>query len=185
MVKWPFRRSEETSTEQPEYQVPPEIQDYYQAERRERTGLAWIMATATLVVTIILAIGLFFGGRWIYRKVVGNDSQPTVSNSNVEQTTTDNQPESQQTSSASTSQPSPSPTPPASTPSASTPAPTPSPSTATPPAASSPNTLAANSQSSLPNTGPGDVAAAAVIATVLGTATHYAVTSRRFSRSRR
>lgn len=182
MVKWPFRRSEEISSEQPEYQVPTEIQDYYQAERRERTGLAWIMATATLVVTIILAIGLFFGGRWIYRKVVGNDSQSTASNSNVEQTTTDNQPESQQTSSASTNQPTPAPTPPASTPSASTPSPTPSPSTPTPPT-STPSTLAANTQSSLPNTGPGDVVAVVVAATVLGTITHYVVTNRRFSRS--
>lgn len=55
--------------------VPAEIQEYYQAEKRDRTGIAWLLAFATLVVTILLAAGIFFAGRWAYRKIAGNDGQ--------------------------------------------------------------------------------------------------------------
>lgn len=58
--------------------VPQEVQSYYQAEKRERTGIAWMLALGTLVATVILAIGLYFGGRWLYRTVFGsNDSKTT------------------------------------------------------------------------------------------------------------
>lgn len=53
--------------------VPAEIQEYYQAERRERTGVAWLLAFGTLIVTILLAAGIFFAGRWTYRQIAGND----------------------------------------------------------------------------------------------------------------
>lgn len=68
---WPFKRR----NKQDQSDVPPEIQDYYQSERRERTGIAWLLALATLAVTVVLAIILFFGGRWLYRTFFGNDTQ--------------------------------------------------------------------------------------------------------------
>ncbi len=61
---WPFKRKQ---TNQPA--IPTEVKDYYQAERRERVGIAWLLALATLVATVVLAFGLFFGGRWVYRKI--------------------------------------------------------------------------------------------------------------------
>lgn len=180
MVKWPFRRKNDASEEQPEYQVPSEIQDYYQAERRERAGIAWLMATGTLVVTIILAVGLFFGGRWAYRKVKGNDSQQAATNSNVEQATGDNQPQTPQASSANTSQPSPTPPAAPTPPPPAAPTPSTAPAASTPPATSSASTSA---QSNLPNTGPGNVVAGFIVATILGTSAHYLMTNRRTSRS--
>jgi flagellar motor protein MotB len=57
--------------------VPEEIQEYYQTERRERAGIAWLLAFGTLVVTIVLAAGIFFAGRWAYRKIAGSDNGST------------------------------------------------------------------------------------------------------------
>ncbi len=57
--------------------VPAEIQEYYQAERRERTGIAWLLALGTLLVTIILALAIFFAGRWVWRTVTNNDDSQT------------------------------------------------------------------------------------------------------------
>src|SRR3990167_6929270 len=55
--------------------VPEEVKGYYQAERRERLWLAWLLAFATLVVTVFIVIGLSFGGRWAYRKIAHKDKK--------------------------------------------------------------------------------------------------------------
>lgn len=55
-------------------EVPEEIQEYYQTERRERAGIAWLLAFGTLIITIVLAAGIFFAGRWAYRKIAGTDN---------------------------------------------------------------------------------------------------------------
>lgn len=60
--------------------LPQEVREYYQTERRERTGMAWLLAIGTLLVTFIIAAALFFGGRWAYRAVFGNDDNKTASN---------------------------------------------------------------------------------------------------------
>ncbi len=58
--------------------LPPEVQQYYQANRKERTSVAWLLAFATLAVTVIVAFGVFFTGRWVYRKIAGNDKPTAV-----------------------------------------------------------------------------------------------------------
>ena len=63
-----FKRNNKTN-------VPPEIQEYYQTERRERAGIAWLLAVGTLVATILLTAGIFFAGRWTYRKIAGDDKK--------------------------------------------------------------------------------------------------------------
>lgn len=50
--------------------VPAEIQEYYNAEQRERVGLAWIIAIVSLVVSLAVIFGIFFGGRYIYRTYI-------------------------------------------------------------------------------------------------------------------
>lgn len=55
--------------------VSKELEEFYQNERRERFGVAWLLAFGTLVTTLLLASALFFGGRWLYR-VVTNDNTP-------------------------------------------------------------------------------------------------------------
>ncbi len=59
---WPFKRKDKNLDA-----VPAEVQEYYQAEKRERVGLAWILAFVTLAATVAVVLGLFFGGRALYR----------------------------------------------------------------------------------------------------------------------
>ena len=57
---------------------PEEIREYYQAERRERAGMAWLLAIGTLLLTFLIAAGLFFGGRLAYRALFDNDNKPST-----------------------------------------------------------------------------------------------------------
>ncbi len=50
--------------------VLPEVESYYAAEKRERSGLAWLAALASVAFAAALILGLFFGGRWIYRRYI-------------------------------------------------------------------------------------------------------------------
>lgn len=81
-MNWtPWRRNQDTSS------VPAEVQDYYQSERRERVGVAWLLAVGTLLATLAVVIALFFGGRWVWNKIAGNDDKktPTTSQQQTEQ----------------------------------------------------------------------------------------------------
>lgn len=75
MAIWPFNRKKKQNEA-----LPEEVQEYYESGRKQQTGMAWLLALGTLVVTVLLATVLFFGGRWIYQKVTGNDEpdQPTT-----------------------------------------------------------------------------------------------------------
>jgi cytoskeletal protein RodZ len=119
--------------------------------------MAWLLAVGTLLVTFIIAAGLFFGGRWAYRTVFDNNDNKTASNSdnslrvdekgNViggdQQSSNNSAGQSTGTSSTSTNTPSPSATSSSSSSTNNTPATTPS---------STPNTGPVE----LINTGPGD-----------------------------
>ena len=61
--------------------LPEEVRQYYDSERRERRGRAWLLAFATLLVTFLLAAALFFAGRWLYRAVFDNDNKKTTTTS--------------------------------------------------------------------------------------------------------
>jgi hypothetical protein len=157
-MKWPFRRKKQDSNIPA---MPPEVQQYYQAEQRERTGVAWLLAGITLVVTVLVVMGLFFGGRWVYRKVrhnVGNkgtvattqQSQDASSSESGASTSTSDNGQSANSSNAGSS----SNTPAASTPSSSG-------SSAATGAGSSASTSQGTvsttaARTSIPNTGPGD-----------------------------
>lgn len=77
MANWSLRRKNTQEN------VPEEVKEYYQAERRERVGVAWLLALVTLAVTILLAAALFFGGRWVYRSLFVDDND--TDSSQVEQ----------------------------------------------------------------------------------------------------
>lgn len=55
--------------------LPEEVGEYYQSQKRERVGVAVILGVVALVITLVVASALFFGGRFIYRKIKG-DSKP-------------------------------------------------------------------------------------------------------------
>lgn len=72
MVRTPWNRNR-TRPDSP--QVPAEVEEYYQSTQKERRGVAWLLAFATLLLTLIIAVALFFGGRWLYRTVFGNNDK--------------------------------------------------------------------------------------------------------------
>src|SRR5690606_3533 len=58
--------------------VPDEVKEYYESSERERMGTTWLLAFVTLILTILLALGIFFGGRWLYRKITHKSSPETT-----------------------------------------------------------------------------------------------------------
>src|SRR6478735_9277899 len=54
----------------------PEVEQYYTAERRDRAGLAWILALVSILIVALLIVALFFGGRLLYRTVTDKNDQP-------------------------------------------------------------------------------------------------------------
>jgi cytoskeletal protein RodZ len=146
--------------------VPAEVSEYYQAEKRDRVGMAWLLSIVTFIATVVIVLGLFFGGRWGYRKFVSNrnpnptasvkqeeNKTPASSNSGSKPSTTQPKPASTPTP-APTPAPTPTPAPAASTP---VPAPAPQPTPAPTPArsATTPTQVAAAPPATtVPNTGP-------------------------------
>ena len=170
-MKWPFsRKNDQTS-------VPAEIQEYYESERRERTGVAWLLAFSTLLITIGLAVILFFGGRWVYRKIANNNDNQAAqtvqqdvedqadgpfSNDNNDSTDTDDSGDSDDNDSSTS-------------PSGTSDDPTTTPPTT--PGSTTPST----GDTPLPDTGPGDVLAIFTVTTIAGAAAHRIVYRRHTS----
>lgn len=61
--------------------LPAEVREYYQSERRDRAGVAWLLALGTLLLTFVIAAALFFGGRWLYNAVFDKDTETTQTTS--------------------------------------------------------------------------------------------------------
>ena len=66
-----FKRKKSQTT------LPPEVQAFATAERRERMGMAWLVGIVSLVVTILVVTGLFYGGRWVYRSLANRNKKAT------------------------------------------------------------------------------------------------------------
>lgn len=47
----------------------PVLDEYYQEQRTRRSALSWVLGLLGLLIVILLAIGLYFGGRWGYRRL--------------------------------------------------------------------------------------------------------------------
>ena len=69
--------------------VSSDVQGYYQTEKSGRRGIAWLLALATVITTLVLTLGLFYGGRWAYRSIFGSDEKDNKSNPIVNQPTND------------------------------------------------------------------------------------------------
>ncbi len=67
--------------------VLPEIERYYDAEKRERAGLAWLLALASIACVALLLIGLFYSGHWLYRKTIHTGGKVGVSTSGISNST--------------------------------------------------------------------------------------------------
>ncbi len=167
---WPFKRNKSSDNEAsvpteaiPE--VPQEVTQYYESERRERIGVAWLLGLVTLLATIAVVFVIFFGGRWTYRKLTNKDNHPkpipTVVNKAPVATPATPKPSSSQSFNTSPTPPTTSPAPTTTT------APQTSSATTQTPSPSTTPTVAANGK--LANTGPGDVVAIFGFTTIAGT----------------
>lgn len=76
MPRLPWKRNKQPTVD---VQVPPEVEEYYQSTQKDRRGTAWLLAFATLILTILIAAGLFFAGRWAYRAIIGDDESTGTS----------------------------------------------------------------------------------------------------------
>lgn len=125
--------------------VTPEFQEYYQTQSR-KSGAAWGMAVVAIIIGALLILGLFFGGRWTYRKIANKDDKPATTTGNTDLIGGNAQ--VLKTPSATTppaKAPTATPTPPAT-------APTPQPAKTTP--TPTPAKTPAAAPAALPNTGP-------------------------------
>lgn len=147
---WPFKRKKDLSTPAPE--MPPELNQYYQAEKRQQNVVTWLLGLATLAVTIAIAFLLFMGARWVVQKVRNNNDKAPVA---TEQQSPD---ENSEAPAETTNTPST-----ATTGSGQTPQGTQGATTAQ----NTPQTSSATT--ALPKTGPADTIAVFMIATAVGT----------------
>lgn len=151
--------------------LPPEVKKYYSTENRDRASLAWLVGVASLLVTVGLVLGVFFGGRWAYRQLKGTDVPQVVT---TETQSTDepisSNSELQETESSTTTEPSTAPVTETSSTSTTQVSTTPAPSTVA---------AASTSTDSIVKTGlSGTVKVFALVSLAAGTA-HAAVSKRR------
>ncbi|HSX46398.1 MAG TPA: hypothetical protein VLF87_00180 [Patescibacteria group bacterium] len=191
-MKLPFSRKKDSTAGAPA--MPPEVENYYQSEHRERTGIAWLLAIGTLVVTVAVVLGLFMGGRWIYRKARNQDKGNTVATtqtksssntntSNGSSTTSNGSSNSSSSNTSSNNTPSSTGSSSSTTSSGTTSTSTPSTGTVQAPTNTGSTTQTTSptqtSQNGLPSTGPGDTLAIFTITTIVGAFVHH-----RFFRTR-
>lgn len=54
--------------------VLPEVDKYYEGERRDRAGLAWLLALVSVIIVAVIIISVFLAGRWLYRQITKDDN---------------------------------------------------------------------------------------------------------------
>lgn len=122
-----------------------EVKDYYQATAGNNMWMVWLLSAITFVATILIVLGLFWAGRWVYQKATNSDKdQPATTETNQPSEQTE-QPSGDQPSQDSGQQPSGGNNGGSNTPT--TPTPTPAPSTP-------PSTTPQTGPSELVQTGP-------------------------------
>lgn len=57
--------------------LPDEVQEYYNSGRRQRRGVAVLFAFGALILTVVIAAALYFGGRAIYNAVRNDGTKNT------------------------------------------------------------------------------------------------------------
>ena len=93
-----FRRKKDDS-------VLPEVDKYYEGERRDRPVMAWLLALLSIAVVALVIVGLFLGGRWAYNKVAGNNDEEVATAPDINAPSIDGGPENQVQEGSEPSQP--------------------------------------------------------------------------------
>jgi cytoskeletal protein RodZ len=62
-----------------------ELEEYYASQNSSRrTAKAWFMALLSLLITIAVIVGLFMGGRWLYRTLTDSANDTTTTQTDSE-----------------------------------------------------------------------------------------------------
>ena len=80
MAIWPFNKKKLDQA-----MLPDEVSEYYKDENDGAGRPGWISALITIAVTALLAIVLFFGGRWVYQSIFGNNDNQSENQATTEQ----------------------------------------------------------------------------------------------------
>jgi hypothetical protein len=169
MAIWPFNRKQKQPTTNTS--IPAEVQDYYNAQHRERVGVAWLIAVVSLLISVAVVIGLFFGGRWAYRKIVHKKpSEPIAVQEDTNKDKTKDSDKSDDKKDTANSG--------ATDQGTAQPQNLPGDSSA-PPQSSSTNTTTPQVAGKTPDTGPGNTIAVFAIASIAGTAAYQVILRRR------
>lgn len=153
-----FDRIRSRNKQQDASVLPAEVNQYYTSEQDGRRGVAFVLGIITLIITLVVASGLFLAGRYVYRKVAQDDKPTTTQTGTLKNDTkTQDKANTSTKDNNAKNKKNPSPNPSGAQPSPSTPSPSPStlspstPGTSTSPSSSMPNT--GDEPSALPNTG--------------------------------
>lgn len=49
--------------------LPEEVEQYYKTERRQKSGVAILIGLVAVIVTVLIILALFFGGRFVINKI--------------------------------------------------------------------------------------------------------------------
>ena len=142
--------------------VLPEVDEYYQAERRDNGLLAWLLALISVAIVVAILVGLYFGGRWIVDTLKSDDTNTTSENivGQGNDVTVDGKPNESNTVDSSTD---------------SNQGRVDAPVATTTPPVTTPQTTEGN----LPNTGPASVASIFIVVSIIAGSGHYIVSRKR------
>lgn len=90
---WPFNRDKQAG-DLKEKVAPTAVKEYYQAGGKQQTWVIWLLSIATFIVTLLIVLGLFWAGRWVWNQVTEED-QPAQT---TQEQSTEHQQEAQQRS---------------------------------------------------------------------------------------
>ena len=145
-----------------------DAQNFYQEDKIERKSVAWLLTGVSMIATVAICLGVFFGGRAAYREFTSKKTETVATEStNTTFVSTNSLP----------STPTPTTTPIVTKP-APTPEPTPTP-TPVPAPVTTPSVQQTPVKTKLTNTGPGNILANFIAITTLATLSHYAYNRRR------
>lgn len=77
MVQLPWKKDKPQDESQLPGKMPEEVEEYYEENRRGKRLVAMLLSLGTFIITVVIALALFYGGRWLYRVAfTNNDEQP-------------------------------------------------------------------------------------------------------------
>jgi cytoskeletal protein RodZ len=70
MVNWKFWQRKK-QVQDPD--LPVEVQEYYASTRKSRRGTSWLFGLLALLLTLAIAVALYFAGRFVYNQFFNDE----------------------------------------------------------------------------------------------------------------